>query len=160
MIMMSLTTSMKGSIVESYLVQFCIAKSEGQLNVARPLADDEGVDLIFYKRGQSKNTLYAQVKSRYATSKRVRQQQIQCRVKRASFTPRENYYMLFLAFDHEEQQIEKLWLVPSIDFYEKTRHQTGTRMVFSTGYTTENKWTQYRIDDLDQLPQELLEWLN
>ncbi|MCW4040409.1 MAG: hypothetical protein NWE83_06625 [Candidatus Bathyarchaeota archaeon] len=157
---MSLTTSMKGTIVESYLAQFCIAKSEGQLNVAQPLADDEGVDLIFYKRGQSDKTLYAQVKSRYATSKRVRQQQIQCRVKRSSFNARENYYMLFLAFDHEEQQIEKLWLVPSIDFEEKTRNQTGDKLVFSTGYNTENKWTQYRIDDLDQLPKELLEWLH
>ena len=103
---MSLTTSMKGMIVESYLAQFCIAKSQGQVNVAQPLADDEGIDLIFYKRGESEKTLYAQVKSRYATSKRVKKRQVQCRVKRSSFNARDNYYLIFLAFDHEEQQVE------------------------------------------------------
>ena len=49
--------------VEHLVAASCILASGGALNVSTSLVDDEGVDLVFHRRG-SPTTLAVQVKSR------------------------------------------------------------------------------------------------
>ena len=132
--------------------------SNGKINVASPLTDDEGIDLIFYKRGQSDKTIYAQVKSRYSSSKRVQKRQLRCQIRRSAFTPRENYYIFFIAFNREAQQIIKVWFVPSLILVEKLKNQKSKNYVFHSGFDSQDMWEQYRID-LKELPKKILEAL-
>ena len=48
-----LTESQKGKVAQDLLAQACVIGSQGRINVAFPLVDDEAVDMIFYLRGGS-----------------------------------------------------------------------------------------------------------
>ncbi|MET8117499.1 hypothetical protein [Streptomyces prasinus] len=50
----------------------CILATGGELNVSTSLVDDEGVDLVFHRRGGSA-TLAVQVKARMSTGVQVQQ---------------------------------------------------------------------------------------
>jgi len=60
-----------GKAAEHLIAAFCILATRGALNVSTSLVDDEGVDLVFHRRGFTA-TLAVQVKARMSDSKRVR----------------------------------------------------------------------------------------
>jgi uncharacterized protein GlcG (DUF336 family) len=60
-----------GTAVEYLVAATCILASRGELNVSTALVDDEGVDLVFHRRGASA-TLAVQVKARTTDTKVVR----------------------------------------------------------------------------------------
>ncbi len=53
----------KGKAVEHLVAATCVLASGFQLNVSTSLVDDEGVDLVFHRRGHTA-TLAVQVKMR------------------------------------------------------------------------------------------------
>jgi hypothetical protein len=61
-----------GKAAEHLVAAFCILATRGALNVSTSLVDDEGVDLVFHRRG-STATLAVQVKARMSDSKRLEQ---------------------------------------------------------------------------------------
>ena len=67
---MSLSASQKGQIVEQLVAATCLLQSKGLLRVARPLVDDEGVDLIVTHKVSDKGVLL-QVKSRFTLNKKL-----------------------------------------------------------------------------------------
>ena len=52
-----------GAAVEHLVAASCILASDAVLNVSTSMVDDEGVDLVFHRRGRP-TTLAVQVKSR------------------------------------------------------------------------------------------------
>lgn len=64
----SLSAGRMGKAVEYLVAAACILASRGELNEATSLVDDEGVDLVFNRRGSSA-TLAVQVKARTSDSK-------------------------------------------------------------------------------------------
>jgi hypothetical protein len=124
------------------------------LNVANPIADDEGIDLVFYHRGSSDKAIFAQVKS--ATAK----PHIRCDVRRATFKARANYALIFVAFNHKDLRAEAVWYIPSLDFEERLKNQKQERKVFvfdTRLNSTADMWREYRCDELKQLPQKILD---
>src|SRR3954468_20938663 len=92
-------SSRKGKAVEHLLAASCILASNGELNASTSLVDDEGVDIVFHRRGSSR-TLAVQVKSRFAeeggsTHLHERGTFI-TDVRAVTFQPRDNLYLLFV----------------------------------------------------------------
>jgi hypothetical protein len=90
-----LGSSLKGKIATTLIGVACAQHSNGQINFASPFVDDEGVDIIFFRRGGSGKAILAQVKSRSTQSKLLKQGIFRVHVRRASFKPREGYYFIF-----------------------------------------------------------------
>jgi hypothetical protein len=55
--------SRMGNAAEHLIAAFCIMATRGALNGSTALVDDEGIDLVFHRRG-STATLAVQVKAR------------------------------------------------------------------------------------------------
>lgn len=148
-----------GAAVEYLVAATCILASRGELNVSTALVDDEGVDLVFHRRGASA-TLAVQVKARTTDTKVVQRGRFLALVRGQTFRPRPGFYVLFVVADVAAATFDTVWLVPSTDFVNLARHAPdGTlRMSASLSETTDDRWRPYRLRRPD-LPGRLLKLL-
>jgi uncharacterized protein GlcG (DUF336 family) len=78
--------------VEHLVAATCILTSELQLNVSTSLVDDEGVDLVFARRG-GQTTLAVQVKSRRISGASMSQGTFRAQLSDSTFAPRDDLYL-------------------------------------------------------------------
>ncbi|OZV77517.1 hypothetical protein CA850_22830 [Micromonospora echinospora] len=157
----SADASRMGKAAEHLIAAFCILATRGVLNVSTSLVDDEGVDLVFHRRG-STATLAVQVKARMSDSKRVQSEGFVAFVRSQTFAPRPNLDMLFVAIDVVHGAVMKAWLIPSRD-YEATLGAPNSRgrYRFSASMKDDSKdrWRGYRLE-AHELPQAVLRRLD
>lgn len=156
MIKQELGSSLKGKIAATLIGMACAQGSSGEINFASPFVDDEGVDLIFFRRGGSGKAILAQVKSRTMQSKLLSRGTFRAQVRRASFKPREGYYFIFTAFDESGKKLfDTLWFIPSVDFEKKLAGQTNKEvLVFQSRFNSRDMWEEYRMS-LQELPKRI-----
>lgn len=147
-----------GKAVEYLVAAACILASRGELNAATSLVDDEGVDLVFNRRGSSA-TLAVQVKARTSDSKRVRAGSFVAFVRSQTFRPRRELDMLFVAVEVSEARLLAAWLVPSEDFAARagTPNSKGRlRFYASLKADSRDKWRDYRLAPAELAPRVLV----
>lgn len=147
--MAALDNGRKGKAVEYLVAATCILTSSGELNFSTPLVDDEGVDLVFNRRG-SPAALAVQVKSRMMTSGRFSTE-----IRSQTFTPRLDFWLLFVAVDEAAETFETCWLIPSIGFNDEVRPDPDGRLRFgaSLSSTTCDRWSAYRTSRQELAPK-------
>lgn len=150
-----------GKAVEHLVAASCILASDAKLNVSTSLVDDEGVDLVFHRRGGSA-TLAAQVKSRRTTTTRVQTGSFMAQVRQQTFRPRPDLYLLFVVADAENATFGPVWLVPS-EVFAAMAHGVGRRgnlrFVASLLPGSRDKWRPYRYERAE-LPRRILDLLD
>lgn len=138
----------------------CAQDTEAKINFATPFVDDEGIDLIFFKRGSSGKVVLAQIKSRTKESKLLSQGIFRVQVRRASFKPRTGYYFIFVALDESKTGLfDTLWFIPSIDFNSSLVGQKNKKvLVFQSKFNSNDMWKKYRLK-LTELPNRIAQAL-
>jgi hypothetical protein len=150
-----------GTAVELLIAATCVLTSGFRLNVSTSLVDDEGVDLVFHRRG-APATLAVQVKSRSINTTALGQRaRFIANVRDATFSPRTDLYMLFVAVDEKAGVFEDLWLVPSTDFGDMTNPDPNGRRRFSASANPKSKdrWSGYRYQR-EELATQILSLLD
>jgi hypothetical protein len=148
-----------GKAAEYLVAAVCILATRGQLNVSTSLVDDEGVDLVFHRRGGTA-TLAVQVKARMSDSKRVRDESFFARIRSQTFKPRPDFDVLCVAVDIARGSIMKAWLVPSVDFSGMSTTTDGHyRFRASMKEGSQDQWRRYRLE-ADELASRILARLN
>jgi hypothetical protein len=135
-----------GAAVEHLVAASCILASDAVLNVSTSLVDDEGVDLVFHRRGRS-TTLAVQVKSRGSDTSVVQREQFIGNVRSQTFQSRPDLYMLFVVVDRPTATLGTVWFVPSVDF-DRLARTTGKGMRRFTASMKEgsgDQWRPYRM---------------
>lgn len=149
-----------GKAVEHLVAATCILASGAQLNVSTSLVDDEGVDLVFHRRGGSA-TLAAQVKSRRTTTTALERGRFSAQVRHQTFRARSGLYLLFVVANAEEATFGPVWLVPSLDFAAKAKEagrRRHLRFNASTLLDAHDQWRPYRCGRAE-LPGKILDLL-
>jgi hypothetical protein len=147
----------KGKAAEHLIAASCILVTAGELNASTSLVDDEGVDIVFHKRGSSR-TLAVQVKSRFsdeAGSTHLREKgQLITDVRLETFQPRDALAMLFAAVDASDADFGPVWFVPSHDFSHHGLRTAGGKLRFSASAKADSKdkWRKYRLEKHELAP--------
>ena len=147
----------KGKAVEHLIAASCILASGCELNASTSLVDDEGVDIVFHRRGRSR-TVAVQVKSRFeGTSMLSKKGAFVAGVRKVAFRPREDLYLLFVVVNPDAPDFGPVWLVPSHDFGERVKPNPAGLLRFraSVKIDTKDQWSKYRLDK-PELPSRLL----
>jgi tetratricopeptide (TPR) repeat protein len=150
----------KGAAVEHLIAAHCMLASNLELNVSTTLVDDEGVDLVFHRRG-SPTTLAVQVKSRsWSASTMQRNQSFVSQVRAETFQRRRDLYMLFVAVDPRFGEYGPVWFVGSEAFADIVQPNQRNRLRFaaSANPSSRDRWSRYRLER-SQLPARILEEL-
>jgi uncharacterized protein GlcG (DUF336 family) len=90
-----------GKAAEYLVAASCILSSGAKLNVSTSMVDDEGVDLVFHRRGGTA-TLSTQVKARRTTTTTSARGRFIAGVRQQTFRPRPDLYLLFVLVDAEQ----------------------------------------------------------
>lgn len=157
----SVSASRVGKAVEYLIAASCILATGAELNVSTALVDDEGVDLVFHRRGRSQ-TIAAQVKSRTTTTSGHLRGRFVAFVRHETFRPRPDLYLLFVLVDAADATYGPVWLVPSADFARIARHAGAKgrlRFSASTSETANDQWRFYRLTRTE-LPAQILDLLS
>ena len=149
-------SNLKGKLAAMLVGVACAQGSGGEINFAIPFVDDEGVDLILFRKGGYGKAILAQVKSRILQSKLLSHGTFRFQVRRASVKPREGYYFIFITFDESRKGLfNTLWFIPSLDFERKLAGQRNvTLLVFQSRFDAKDMWEEYRMG-LDELPRRI-----
>lgn len=153
----SAEASRVGKAVEHLVAASCILSSDLKLNVSTAFVDDEGVDLVFHRRGGSA-TLAVQVKSRSTDTSVVQRGQFIANVRSVTFRPRPELWMLFVVVDRMTATLKTVWLVPSVDYDRLANRLAGgktRRITASLKPGSNDKWSPYRMK-FEDLPDRLL----
>lgn len=147
-VVINISSKQKGSITENRAIEMITLTSQGRLTCYSPNSDDDGIDIIVNPKASFK-PLFIQVKSRFILQKSGRFIQ---NVGKQTFTSHENFYILFIYFNQTTLEVEKLWLIPSVDFealaYDKKEGSTYNSFYrFNAGpNSTKDKWSNYIVD--------------
>lgn len=151
----------KGIAVEHLIAATCMLASDFELNVSTSLVDDEGVDLVFHRREHS-TTLAVQVKSRsWAASTMRNKQQFIAQIRRSTFKPRPDLFLLCVAVDTTFADYGPVWLIPSEAFAEALANGAGQKLRFAASAApgSDDRWVPFR-HERSELPGRLLEELH
>ncbi|MDX2914890.1 MULTISPECIES: hypothetical protein [Streptomyces] len=146
-----------GTAAEYLVAASAILATGGELNVSTSLVDDEGVDLVFHRRGSSA-TLAVQVKARMSTGTQVRQGKVTALVRSQTFRPRPGLDMLFVAVDVERGAVMTAWLIPSVVFgtmVAEPDSRGNHRFSASLKPDSRDRWTPFRLTAAE-LPRRVL----
>lgn len=136
-----------GKAAELLVASFCILATRGDLNVSTAIVDDEGVDLVFHRRGSSA-TLAVQVKARMSDTKGVMAGKFIAQVRQATFRPRADLDLLFVAINIEAGSISEAWLVPSAQFLQIVG-SPNSRLIYrfnaSMKPASQDRWAPFRL---------------
>jgi hypothetical protein len=134
----------RGIAAESLVASMCVLGSDGELNVATSLVDDEGVDLVFY-RSAGGPTLSVQVKAHFFDSpEKIERKGMNTVLSRGTFRARDDLYLLFLVVDQFEAQIQTAWLVPSVEF-RKSKTGMNLRFQASPDRDSGSPWADFQV---------------
>ena len=135
----------RGIAAESLVASMCVLGSDGELNVATSLVDDEGVDLVFY-RSAGGPTLSVQVKSHFFDAPgKIERRGVNTLLNPGTFRPRDDLYLLFLVVDQYAARIQTAWLVPSVEF---SNRRTGKNLRFQASADPDSgsPWAHFLVD--------------
>src|SRR4051812_18880760 len=104
----------KGKAVEHLVAAMCVLASGGEMNALTALVDDEGVDLGL-KRRDGTRILDLQVKSAFEDERKNLREKgtFIADVRRETFRPRDDLYMLYVVVNGARADLVRAWLVPS-----------------------------------------------
>ena len=135
----------RGIASESLVASMCVLGSDGELNVATSLVDDEGVDLVFY-RSAGEPTLSVQVKSHFFDAPgKIERRGAKALLNPGTFRPRRDLYLLFLVVNQYEARIHTAWFVPSVEFG-KSKTGKNRRFQASPDPDSGSPWVDYLMD--------------
>jgi hypothetical protein len=137
----------RGIASESLVASMCVLGSDGELNFATSLVDDEGVDLVFY-RSAGGPTLSVQVKSHFFDApEKIERKGVNVLLNPRVFSARDDLYLLFLVVDQYKARIQTAWFVPSIEF---SNRRTGKNLRFqaSPDPNSGSPWVHRLVDPL------------
>lgn len=142
----TISTIMKGNIAEARIAELITLYGERALSGYKPIADDEGIDLIVKEKGSLK-TMYLQIKSRFGNNP---DEIYTATVKAKSVVDNYSMAVIFCYFYTGEGDLwNYLWFVSSPDFIKlANKLQGGELFGFVAGRkkNESNKWDSYLID--------------
>src|SRR5690606_31367647 len=112
---MPLSSTQIGAIGENLLVNAVMKASDGRLSPFQPLADDDGLDVLFFDK-QTGNSVAIQLKCRTVTIRKrgseERGNTVHFQVRQATFNQARNAYLVAALFNEELTEFVCTWFIP------------------------------------------------
>jgi hypothetical protein len=153
------TAGRMGKASELLVAATAIISTRGLLNVATAILDDDGIDLIFSRKGYPE-TLSVQVKTRFSDSTQVQRGQFSTPIREATFAPAPDMYLLGVIVDVASAAITHAWVIPSTLINDLLKPNGQNRRVVraSSKAGAKDRWAEYRCAP-DQLGDHIVSLL-
>jgi hypothetical protein len=135
-----------GKASELLVAATAIISTRGRLNVATAILDDDGIDLIFSRKGHSE-TLSVQIKTRFSDSTQVQRGQFSVNIREETFAPALDVFLLGVIVDVASAAITHAWFIPSLVIRELLTPNGQNRRVVTASAKdgAKDRWVEYKI---------------
>lgn len=147
------SSTQAGSIAECLVAAAIMEASAGRLAPFKPLADDDGIDLLLFDKITQRATP-VQIKAR-RTYDDVKGQRVQFDIRRRAFNEDRALDYLFVKLDR--LRIEMAWLIPASKLMGVARAKDTTLVsVVCAKATGKDPFQAYRRGSIDEVVAEIL----
>ena len=151
------TETQIGVIAENLVATHLILESDGRLSPFKPMADDEGRDLLVYDKITG-NAVPLQIKSRTKTLKRY-PRIVHFEVRKATFNKDQAAYVLAVLFDSDPRElyIKRVWLVPMNEWVQIAAERPEKYVIRpSVEMQSKDKYSPYRCEGIAEVVRRLI----
>ncbi|WP_166042133.1 hypothetical protein [Sphingosinicella sp. YJ22] len=158
---MPLTSTQVGAIGENLLINAVMKASDGRLSPFQPLADDCGLDVLFFDK-LTGNSVAIQLKCRTVTIRNPytgkRGNSVHFMVRQATFNEARAAYVVAALIDEALTHFVTTWFIPMAELPNMSK-ATGGHLVIrpNKSATSADKFTSYRCHTAEQLAQRIID---
>lgn len=157
---MPLSSTQVGAIGENLLVNAVMKASDGRLSPFQPLADDDGLDVLFFDK-LTGNSVAIQLKCRAVTLKKRNSQErgntVHFQVRKATFKEARRAYLVAALMDEDLTHFLATWLMPLAVLPEIGGSRTKNWVIRpSKGAGSADRFVAYRCTTADELAQRIV----
>ena len=161
--MSNLTTTQVGAIGENLLVNSVMIASEGRLSPFQPLADDDGLDVLFFDKLTGRSVA-VQLKCRTVTLKDKsgdRGNNVHFGVRNATFNEARRAYFVAALLTSDLTQFDTTWFMP-LSHLPQVGSRRSEKWVIrpSKAPGSKDKFIPYRCLTSDELTQKMISVCN
>jgi hypothetical protein len=150
----ALTSTQIGAVGEAVVATGLMLASNGRLSPYKPIADDDGTDLLVVDK-QTRKIIPIQVKSRTKVDD-PRAETVQFDVRLKTFAQDGKGYILAVLLDGAD--LRAAWLIPSGKLAEITTATAEKRVIVASAKSdTKDRCRQFRHDDFQSVTRAILE---
>jgi len=151
----NLTSTQKGTIGENLLVNAVMKASDGRLSPFRPLADDDGLDVLFFDKETGKSVAI-QLKCRTKTDGGGNTAQFD--VRKATFKEARRAYLVAALFNEDMTVFICTWFIPMEELPEISNVKSDKYVITpSKGEHSKDKYKEYRCQTPNELADRIIE---
>lgn len=148
-----LTSTQKGAIGESVVTTGLLLASKGQLSPYRPVADDDGIDLLLVDK-LSRDIVQLQVKARTGVDN-AEAETVQFDVRLNTFAQGTRGYLLGIQLDGST--VRKAWLIPLSGLRDVAKSSSEKLVVVASAKEASNdRFRKFRHDGFRSLARTIL----
>jgi len=157
---MPLTSTQIGAIGENLLVNAVMKASDGRLSPFQPVADDDGLDVLFFDK-QTGNAVAIQLKCRTVTLMKrnsdERGDRSHFEVRKSTFNEARRAYLVAALFNEELTHFVATWFVP-MSLLPKLGRSSGDKWVIrpSKALSSKDRCVPYRCLSADELVSQII----
>jgi len=157
---MALTSTQIGAIGENLLINAVMKASDGRLSPFQPLADDDGLDVLFYDK-QTGNSAAVQLKCRTNTLRRAGSEErghtVHFEVRHTTFNEARRAYLVGALCNDDLTDFVATWLIPMFELPQIARNISGKWVIRpSMANDSKDRFTSYRCDTAIQLAARII----
>jgi hypothetical protein len=160
---MGLSSTQIGSIAENLVANELMIESNGRLSSFQPVADDDGIDVLFYDKITGK-ALPVQIKARTNTiNKRGKQERgntVHFEVRKASVKEARKVMLLCVLLNKNLASTERAWLIPLSKIHEVASNK-ATKYVIRANkqLNTNDKYKRFQCENVEEVAKRLIKIL-
>lgn len=152
---MPLSSTQIGAIGENLLVNAVMMASEGRLSPFQPLADDDGLDVLFYDK-ETGNSVAIQLKCRTVSLRKRNSQErgnvVHFQIRQATFNEARRAYLVAALFDEKLTQLVATWFIPMVLLPDVGKDISGNGVIRpSKAANSADRYAQYRCLTAEEL---------
>jgi hypothetical protein len=157
---MSLTSTQTGVIGENLLVNAVMKTSDGRLSAFQPVADDDGLDVLFFDK-LTGNSIALQLKCRTVTlfkpGTKDRGNSVHFEVRKSTYSDSRRAYLVAGLLNDELTHFETTWFVPMSELPKVARDgKSKWVMRVNKATTSRDRCTPYRCQTVEELVKRII----
>lgn len=156
---MSLSSTQVGVIGENLLVNAVMKASDGRLSPFRPIADDDGLDVLFFDK-ETGNSVAIQLKCRTVTTRKrgsdERGKVAYFQVRKVTLNEARRAYLLAALVNPQLTEFVATWFIPMEELLHIGRDASDKWVIQpSKAEGSADRYTRYRCLTSDELAQNI-----
>lgn len=157
---MPLSSTQVGAIGENLLVNAVMKASDGRLSPFQPLADDDGLDVLFFDK-LTGNSVAIQLKCRTGSIRKRNSDErgnvVHYQVRQATFNEARRAFLIAALFNAELTEFLATWLIPMSLLPSIAQDISGKWVIRpSKAATSADRFTAYRCATADELARRII----